>query len=238
MKIIVSDIDGTLIKDKKIDSDIRCQMNNFRKQNIFILATGRSKESVRRAVKKYGLNFFDYAVCSNGSCIIDRKYTVLYMNYFPDEEVQLFFEKFKDILRGNVIIAKNQGEFEGGLNRLLNIEAKNTCGITLELSDLTSETFKKIIEYCSLYYWGYEINGNYIDLCPCKTSKYYGFKTLTKLKSLECPKEDVYFIGDDLNDMEMLSKTENSFTFSNSPLAVKRISKHILNDYLEIFDFL
>lgn len=80
MKYIVSDLDGTIIfKGVGIKEKDRAAIHKYKKEgNIFIAATGRNLIGFKRGVKKYSLDFWDYAILSNGSIIIDNNYNAIF----------------------------------------------------------------------------------------------------------------------------------------------------------------
>ena len=69
MKILVSDYDRTFYRNEEeihlnVDS-----INNFMKNNIFIIATGRSEFDIKRAITKYNINY-NYLILNHGATII------------------------------------------------------------------------------------------------------------------------------------------------------------------------
>ena len=76
-KLLISDIDGTLIRQGKVALD-RQKLENFRKSNTFVLCTGRNYDSFHHFTQKYAFDTFDYAILSNGAMLIDQEFNILY----------------------------------------------------------------------------------------------------------------------------------------------------------------
>lgn len=238
MKIILSDFDNTLVKDNQIERLIIQKINEFRKENLFILATGRSKDSLKSLQNKLQFNSFDYAICSNGSCIIDNNYNVIFIEFLIGREVRLLFKKLQGNFNESIIVARINGEYIGSIEKYLAINNNDICGITINLNNLSCEIKELIYQHCVKYRWSYQENGDYLKLSPKNTNKYDSFIKLKNSKNFTCSDDDIYAIGDGLNDIELLMRVDNSFTFIDSPIAVKSAAHYILDDYLSIFKFI
>ncbi len=76
-KIVVSDYDNTFYRnDDDIYTNKQAVKGFMRKDNVFVLATGRSYLSIIDEIKKYHLEY-QYLVLCHGA-VIDRKSVVLY----------------------------------------------------------------------------------------------------------------------------------------------------------------
>lgn len=235
MKIILSDFDNTLVRNNQLSCLVLQKIQEFREKNLFILATGRSKEALRTLKDKLKFNSFDYAICSNGSCIVDTNYKIVFIKHFINTEAESFFKKLQSHFSGNIIVAKTNGEDIANVNEHLKSENMDICGITINIFDLSSGILNLIKQHCNEYQWCYQKNGNYIKLTPKNTDKFKSFLKLSKIQNFNCSMNNLYAIGDGLNDIEMLSQVPNSFTFVDSPLEVKAVAHFILKNYLDLF---
>lgn len=235
MKIILSDFDNTLVRNNQINCLVLQKIQEFREKNLFILATGRSKESLRILQDKLEFNSFDYAICSNGSCIVDTNYNIIFIKYFVNTEIESFFKKLQSLFLGDIIVAKTNGEDIANASEHLKLDNKDVCGITLNIFDLSFGIVNLIKQYCNEYQWCYQKNGDYIKLSPKNTDKFSSFLELSQIKNFNCSMKNIYAIGDGSNDIEMLSQLPNSFTFEDSSLDVKAVAHFILDNYLDIF---
>lgn len=235
MKIILSDFDNTLVRNNQINYLVLQKIQEFREKNLFILATGRSKESLRILQDRLEFNSFDYAICSNGSCIVDTNYNIIFIKHFVNTEIESFFKKLQSRFSGNIIVAKTSGEDIANVSEHLKSDNNDVCGITLNIFDLSPRIVNLIKQHCNEYQWCYQKNGDYIKLSPKNTDKFSSFLELSQIKIFSCSMNNIYAIGDGLNDIEMLSQIPNSFTFVDSPLDVKAAAHFILDNYLDIF---
>lgn len=76
MKVLVADFDGTFFTDE-FENDIE-RVNKFVDNgNIFIIATGRSLESLHEKIKNYNIKY-SYLICSDGAVIYDKNLVKIY----------------------------------------------------------------------------------------------------------------------------------------------------------------
>jgi sucrose-phosphate synthase len=66
---IISDIDGTLVDEKKTDGlvELKTWVNERKDKIVFCLASGRNKNITQEAISRYGLPDPDVLICSAGS---------------------------------------------------------------------------------------------------------------------------------------------------------------------------
>lgn len=100
-KVIVSDIDGTLLSEDHVilESSIEAIMKCKEQGILFGLATGRDVGSVKNLIAKWGISeYVDFIVGSGGSETYDI-YTKEYHMYFPLEGNLILevIEHFKDL---------------------------------------------------------------------------------------------------------------------------------------------
>ena len=101
IKLIVSDIDGTLI-DKKHE----CPNRNIegieyakRKGIPFSIGTGRPYAMVKKNLKRWNLeNHCDYLVCNNGATVINCKTgQQTSQNYLPKDVIHQIIDTYQDL---------------------------------------------------------------------------------------------------------------------------------------------
>ena len=94
MKCVISDFDGTLFCDD-LNENLNSINNFVNDGNIFIIATGRTYESIKNEVNKYNIPC-SYLICSDGSCIYDKENNLIYSNYFSDNQKNNITEIIKE----------------------------------------------------------------------------------------------------------------------------------------------
>ena len=86
-KILVSDYDNTFFRDDKEIKENMLKVEEFRrKNNLFIIATGRSYYDFNRALKEYDIKY-DYLIINQGATILDNKNNII-ENHTIDEKVK------------------------------------------------------------------------------------------------------------------------------------------------------
>lgn len=123
IKLVISDLDGTLLSDdKKMSIETVNSIKKLKDKGIlFGLATGRAKVTLDNLIPYYGLDgLIDAYTCMNGNVVsIDDKTT----SYYPlsNEEVMYIYNnslKFKDIVFG-VYEDETNTIYTNGINKTL-----------------------------------------------------------------------------------------------------------------------
>ena len=88
MKLVVSDLDGTLLNDDSAVSNETVEMIKRLKENgiEFAIATGRSFNSANKIRKKIGLEI--YLICNNGANIYNKDGQLIKNNVMPAELIR------------------------------------------------------------------------------------------------------------------------------------------------------
>ena len=88
MKLVVSDLDGTLLNDDSEVSNETVEMIKRLKENgiEFAIATGRSFNSANKIRKKIGLEI--YLICNNGANIYNKDGQLIKNNVMPAELIR------------------------------------------------------------------------------------------------------------------------------------------------------
>ncbi len=236
-KLLISDIDGTLIRQGKVALD-RQKLENFRKSNTFVLCTGRNYDSFHHFTQKYAFDTFDYAILSNGAMLIDQEFNILYAS-----EISLAVLKaqvaelatIEGINRLFLVINLKERIFDSVQDLLEAInditESDSLLGLTMALTSnqAAQACFDQIKENPDL---SIQHNHSYIDIISQGTNKKSGIATL--LSKLESSRVQV--IGDGENDIPMFETTDESYSFYDAPDSVKEKANYLVDCYVEIFE--
>lgn len=88
MKLLVSDIDGTIYKNYKVDDDIKKYIIEFmNNKNIFILATGRNFLNFLFFIQSENIKF-NYAILCNGAFVVDNRFNILLNATFNKKNIK------------------------------------------------------------------------------------------------------------------------------------------------------
>lgn len=219
MKIIVSDFDGTFF-NPKYEENIR-KINEFVEQgNLLIIATGRGRNNLEKDIQDKNIKY-SYLICNDGATIYDAKNQNLYTSYIETETIY----KICNILDNDLNISFTLLEND------LYASASTASAISAKYNDrtLAEKTMNKILdEFDDVTAY---LSTNYINIRNKITSKKEGIKILQEMFGFK--KEDIYVIGDDVNDIEMCEEYE-SYTYQNSK--IKNYTKNVVNNFKDAID--
>lgn len=244
IKLIVTDLDGTLLKrgNQSLDPSTLELIEQLKKQGIlFAAASGRQYPNMRRLFGYVGEDM--YYICENGSIMIHKEQEY-YKKTMPKA---LSIELIEDILAVDGAEALISGartsylmpKTESFYNRMANI-VKNDITMVKDIHTV-EEDFIKI----SMYMAGYErvpanINdrfrekygndllatdsGNgWLDFVPQGSSK--GTAVTYLMEHLGLTPEEVMIFGDHENDISMLKLTDHSYIMAHSNDYMKQYAK-------------
>jgi len=212
MKLLSSDYDGTL---NVLEYDLWLNLSfikKFMKDNIFVLNTGRAFESIKKEINKYQIPYH-YLSCNDGNLLLNNQNEIIYSTNmsidindlllslkekFPDIEIEPIIFQDK-ILEYQIITSKITNEFLYELNKL--------C----LYNDLSYKTFRIL-------------NKRFIFVTDKTISKSTSINKVSELEKIE--KCDIFTIGDDLNDLEMI-RDFNGYTFPWGKKELKESSQGI-----------
>lgn len=244
IKLIVTDLDGTLLKrgTQALSPSTLALIAKVKEQGIlFAAASGRQYPNMRRLFDYVGEDM--YYVCENGSLIIHKE-----KEYFKKSmEKELSIELIEDILAVDGAEALISGartsylmpKTESFYNRMANI-VKNDITLVEDIYTV-EENFVKV----SMYMAGYErvpeeINSRFrekyskqllvtdsgngwLDFVPQGSSKGTAIEYL--MEHLQITPEEIMVFGDHENDISMLKLTDNSYIMAHSSDYMKQYAK-------------
>ena len=96
IKLLSSDLDGTIIFDRAIGPDSIQAIHQWQQAgNIAVCSTGKSISATRFALRDSGLEF-DYNVLYTGAVVTDRHYNVLMSHTLPNALVSELVQKLSE----------------------------------------------------------------------------------------------------------------------------------------------
>ncbi|MGG7079157.1 HAD family hydrolase [Clostridium sardiniense] len=240
--ILVSDMDGTLLNDKRVISDEDKKSIQYFMDNggLFTIATGRMLPSASRFARELNLSL--PIILYNGSKVYDYSKEEIIKEYFLEEErkdvinkilnsrsdigIEVYSEEdiyiFKDCKytkrftgKGyNVIYDINEDVWKKKWTKILVVGDK-------EVLDEIEEEFKE--KYDS------EIpirsGDNFLEVVPRYTSKGHALKDLVDDYNLRDLK--IVTVGDNMNDKELIEEAHYGFVVNNGNEKLKANTKYI-----------
>lgn len=234
-KYIITDLDGTLFQNKFIrEVDLLKFVKFVEDGNKIILNTGRSATLISHFLKTLPI---DYAICNNGSLIIDKDMNVLYKAEVDVEELN---SVVKNIKKPSTVYATNGFDHEQ-VNGDITVEDPIFLSITPN-----SRKYKhasKIIKKLQPHLNTLEATQNsiYVDIASKECTKATGIKFLQE--KLDILDKDIYVFGDNINDIPMFQEYYfNSYFINSGNEEAEKFAKYKV-DYVsdiiemdEIFD--
>ena len=240
IKLLSSDLDGTIIFDRTIGPDSIQAIHQWQQAgNIAVCSTGKSIEATRFALRDSGLEF-DYNVLYTGAVLVSSDYSVLRASTLPDG----LAEEILDLLQGEdgvtVFATTLDGDLQlydslGSDTRLLTLFSRASCtdllgrtlvGVPLRIADaaLLARTQAEIE-----HRWGGTVtvfrNQNFLDIVPLGSSKGAGLRALVDLlTAVDGPYSgesiEIWSVGDSWNDIPMHRAAAHAVAMSDSPAEV------------------
>lgn len=195
MKIIVSDFDFTFY-DNDFLNNINLINDWVKSGNKFIIATGRSIYQLRSVIDNYDIKV-DYYICNDGGAIYDSNYNEIYRK---DIEENISKELF-DYLVDTKVFKKVLIDTSEAITEVNTARCNCLIGVVENRENAQSVLNNIINRYSNVH--GY-ISTNCLNITDISVNKANGVKFLINKNDWE--KDDIYTIGDEVNDIEMLQQ--------------------------------
>ena len=245
--VIMTDLDGTLLDDKKqISEKDMAAIDEFRKGGgIFTVATGRGVAMARSIVEKLKVDI--PCVIFNGAAVYDfNEKRFLWHSSMPDFAVgyiKTLMKQFPDIgievLRGEEVFVVNNNKtvdehmaIENVVPVYMDIDDVPKDGWLKVLIAYPPEKIDRIIEFtktnCNIGVNWVHSSPMYYEMLPEGISKGAGYKKLLEILG----KTDYFTVasGDFGNDYEMVRTADLGVAVANAQQAVKDAAKLIVGD--------
>ena len=213
MKLLASDYDRTLYTNEK---NLMLNMKAIKKFrlycNKFVLVTGRSFKSIKKEIEYYNIKY-DYLACNNGLIVFDDKDNIIDSSLLVQADLNYIYE----LLNGN----KDVKRFEFyGVNDCV-YELNNILEVYVKFKNIKIlKQYKKYIETGRAGIRCFTI-GNKMFISNNRT-KADAVEFIRNLDDIDI--DDVYTVGDSVNDLEMLERYNgHKMLFSHPKLLLKDI---------------
>lgn len=203
-KVLVVDYDRTLfINNSDMLNNIN-SINKFRENgNIFIIATGRTYNSLKKEIDKYNIEY-DYLILNHGSFVIKKDKSTLF-HYKIDKNILFDITNYLSKYKPKSVMYSYYTEDTNDINN------PDISKITIVFQK-DIETFKKVMmdivkkynNKLNIYF-----TQNYeIEIISKETNKSRAIDLLMKKANFK--KENIYTIGDSYTDIDMINDYNGS----------------------------
>ncbi|MCQ9330079.1 Cof-type HAD-IIB family hydrolase [Corynebacterium phoceense] len=246
MKIAAFDMDGTVYIDHAIAPETVQAIKDWcAAGNLAVSATGKSIDSVRRALEPFGVDM-DYHVLYNGTVITDADYQVLYEHHLDAEivnEVAAHLEGTPGLNLYCTTLDGADGIVTQGIPESSN--AFIQCPRVVSRAELEDEKVVLLSAYMpdnqplqnQIIPWINErydvstsLNTGFFDMMPPGHTKGTGLTWLLEHLGLPRAEVELFTFGDSFNDLPMHELAEASFTFPHAHPDVQARAHHVVAD--------
>ena len=246
MKLLASDFDGTLAFNNQIKEEDVKKIKEFQSLgHYFGMSTGRDRLGILNITNRYGIHL-DFLVLASGAKLIDETGKIFYQKPLSKKLVQdiykatqyqeeyMFFNDGNNcILNPNTLrpkeikIIENINELEEETYSFLAIHFKEgEEDKAQEATDFINQHFNEdVIAYRNTYN---------VDIVAKGCSKGQG--VLIMADHFNIAPEDLYVIGDSMNDIPMFDITNNAYSFYHIEPSLKKHVNYYVHSVAECID--
>ena len=223
MKILASDFDNTIFfpEDEDLTNKNVNAIKNFIAQgNIFCIITGRNYTDLKVLLNKYNIPY-SYLVCEDGAKLFNNMDYCIDTTYL-DEDI---INKTKELLES----IKCNYYLDDGYNKTEYL--KDVVKIVVNCKDeKEKESIVKLVKSkIDVHIYASRTHVNIINKI---VNKNYALNRLKELENINC---DIYTIGDNDNDYEMLKSFKGGVIKKHHPILneLNKDEYDSLNDYIQ-----
>ena len=232
MKILASDYDGTLFVGGQIPPENRGAIARWRRAgNLFGVCTGRNKVMALQAVREQNIEL-DFVICCTGALILGADFNVIGQTYANCPDFVRFAAVVSAFRSERLWVTDNDSvyDIDTGLHLPGQIRPEdagfikrfhqcNTAFSDRENADkfiacLRSEFSQVLVAH---------VNCSCIDITAAGVGKAFGVSHYARLAG--CAEENILTAGDNLNDIDMLSRFNGYAVSGSMPEAVNAAGK-------------
>ena len=227
-KILVSDYDKTFyLNDEDIEKN-KIAINEFRKrENIFIIATGRSYFDFHNKVDLYKFNY-DYVIINHGATILDKNDNILANFPIKDEIIPEIKNdlKLEKSIKG-FCCSKLESRVDFNHKDLTKINVGyNSKDEAISINININNKYSQFIN-------SYQIAETSLEIISNETNKSKAIDLL--LNRFNIKRQNVYTIGDGYSDIEMV-KNFNGYAMQESVDELKNVAQKEYSSVSELIN--
>lgn len=242
VKLVVSDMDGTLLNSKGEVSNLFFKLfKELQNQNIiFCAASGRQHNSI---VSKLATIKNDIFVIAENGAIAKNGNEILLLNALASEKIETIIPVIREIKGANIVLCTQNSAFIESkdehfinlfqeyyhsfevVNDLMEI-AKTTTVLKIAIYhfDSSEDFIYPALQHLKEDYLLKVSGKNWLDISDEKANKGNALKEVQKLLSIT--KEETMVFGDYHNDIEMMQEAAFSFAMQNAHKDITALAKY------------
>lgn len=241
IKLVVTDMDGTFLNDKKEFSNEFWEIySELEKKGIkFVVASGRQYQNLRKNFEKIKNEIV--FIAENGSYVVEKEKEI-YSRTLPKEAIKKYIEIGRKISTTNIVLCGKKSAYVESTDRNFIEEIEKYYEEKKVVSNLLEVVDDEIIKiaYCDLSgteenVYPYVKNENdcqivvsgdiWLDVSHIESNKGIALEVLQNKLGIKY--DETMIFGDYLNDLEMLKKGKYSYAMGNAHEEIKKISNFI-----------
>ena len=255
-QLIATDLDGTILFDRKVSSADREAMRRWRAAgNLLVVDTGKSVFATRDTLEPIGV-VFDYAIAFTGAVLADGDYRVLTSRFLPDglaHEIVMSLQGidgltvFATTLETDHIVSDTYHEVSPILQVFVPMSPEEMTGhrfIGVPMRVRDDAARERIVDDLTER-WGGQIevvrNQEFLDVIPAGATKGSGLKDLIAwLTGPDGPhpgaRIETWSLGDSWNDIPMHAVADHAAALPWSPPDVTAACECTMGSMAELVD--
>lgn len=245
-RVLVSDYDETIRVNNSISNETINAINAWYDSNYFIVASGRSLNSLKSNLDSFKVNY-DYLISNNGGVIVDKNDRLLFISYI-NYDVALSLIAHVDKLDISAYVVndgikramkvKDQARLSNRYNdaddfidydemitqkRIAQlIVLVDSFEIAVSIAEVINDKFEDIVAYP---------NKTCVDIVCKGINKSSGIKFINDIHGFD----QIYTIGDSSNDIDMIQKY-NGYAVKNSSEDLLKVSKNVVESITDLIE--
>ena len=226
MIILSSDYDGTLkTTHENLYINIAALRKFIKLGNIFILNTGRSYSSIKEQIRKYHIPF-NYLCCNDGAAIFNRHFGLVHATYLSSEQKS----HIKDL-----VACRERFRINHFYTAKEKLTIETECPIKIEVGKEPEDSFQGFLEALKAEEMGLSAYP-YQDSLYIKgnVSKSLAIHHVLERIEPSVNPQNVYTIGDEGNDLEMIMNHNGFRMEKSSPELIEATSRTVPEAYVLI----
>ncbi|MFT4106711.1 MAG: Cof-type HAD-IIB family hydrolase [Lacrimispora sp.] len=247
IKLVICDIDGTLIDDQRVISERTCDViRQLHGQGIYFgIASGRPIDELKRYAGEWNLDFeFDVIIGSNGAELYDGiqnvkneyfklrkewiKEILELMSPFESNPIiyidgQILVKKLDDLVEKSKRSSQKPAKVAASMEDFY--KAENAKIMFRVKEDIMPDIEAYLQDHPSDYYKGTKTQTTMMEFMDKRVSKGYALEQFSQQAGI--PLSEIVAFGDMSNDIDLLSKSGWGVCMANGSEDVKAIASDI-----------